>query len=341
MKILIDGRSMTSQISGIGRYTLELTKAYVAKFGENNVTVIVNYPPTYLPYKWIKCPYDRHSFIDNLKFSAFLAKQDYDIYHSGDLIGPFWHKSGKQHIITVHDLMFFIVPDFFSMGSIRAYLRKCRIKPFFKYMLHDADLIVSVSQATHEDLKRIYGYNSIVVREGINQIAYGEDPEPYDGLKPNSYFLYVGLGAPHKNIQFMIDAFLKAKTDRKLVICGKGHTPVDSQRIIYLGFVSDRQLSYLYQNCAAFIFPSKYEGFGLPILEALSHHCKVFSSNAGSLGEFSKGIIYFFNPYKEEELLTLIENCDSIHIDEKKIDNYLQHFEWKNIWNEFFSEYIK
>lgn len=123
----------------------------------------------------------------------------------------------------------------------------------------------------------------------------------------------------------MVNAFLSTNTEKKLVICGKGHHIIKSNRIIYTGYIEDKELDYLYQNCSAFIFPSKYEGFGLPILEALSYHCKVFSSNAGSLGEFSSEIIHFFNPYEEKELVTLINNCDNIKIDNNAIDKYLEN----------------
>lgn len=337
MKILIDARSATHQLSGIGRYTLELTKAYIRQYGFDDVTIIINKPIPYLPFKTIVCPYNRHSIIDNILFTIFLYKQDYQIYHSGDFIGPFWHKKDKYHIITCHDLMWFIVPDFFKLNRIKILLRKIRIKFFFKLVVNDANKIISVSQTTHNDLLRLYKKESIVLREGINQIHSNEAINEFMNLKKNSFFLYVGLGAPHKNINFLTKVFLSSKSNKKLVICGKGHIPIISDRIIYTGYIKDDHLDYLYRNCAAFIFPSKYEGFGLPILEALSYHCKVFSSNAGSLGEFSPEIIYFFNPNNENELLDLIENCDMLKINEQSIEKYLDNFKWENIWQEFFT----
>lgn len=334
-KILIDGRSITPQLSGISRYIIELTKGYIRQYGEENVATIVNEPIDYFIFKQITCPYKRYLFIDNVKFTLWLSKQSYQIYHSGDIIGPFWHQKGKRHIITCHDLMYFIIPDFFRMGIIKTTLRKLRIKEFFRYVVKDADLIVSISKATHDDLKRIYNVDSIILREGINKIKHEDIEEEYKDLKKDSFFLYVGLGTPHKNIDFMVKAFLTSKTDKKLIICGKGHYPINSDRIIYTGYIEDKYLDYLYRNCSAFIFPSKYEGFGLPILEALSYHCKVFSSNAGSLAEFSPKVVHFFNPYKEKELQCLIENCDDIKTNNKIIDEYLSNFSWEEIWKEF------
>lgn len=339
-KIIIDGRSMTTQMSGISRYTLELIKSYINRYGENNVVIIVNDTIPYLKYKYIICPYKRHSIIDTIRFSIFLSKQEYQIYHSGDMIGPFWHKKNKYHIITCHDLMYFTVPNFFNMNPFKTLLRKLRIKELFKYIISDADRIISVSKTTHDDLLRIFKKESIILREGINLIKHDNNNSSlYKNLKNNTFFLYVGLGSPHKNINFLINAFLASKTTKKLVICGKGHIPIKSNRIIYTGYIEDKDLDYLYRNCAAFIFPSKYEGFGLPILEALSYHCKVFSSNAGSLGEFSNEVISFFNPYQKDELIKLIENCDNIQIDIPKIDKYLTYFNWENIWKEYHEKY--
>lgn len=99
-QILIDGRSITPQLSGISRYIIELTKGYARQYGEENLLIIVNNYTRYIPFKQIICPYNRHSFRDNIKFSIWLSKQNYKIYHSGDMIGPFWHKKGVKHIIT-------------------------------------------------------------------------------------------------------------------------------------------------------------------------------------------------------------------------------------------------
>ena len=80
IQILIDGRSSTPQLSGISRYIIELTKGYAKQYGEKNLTIIVNNPISYLPFKQTICPYKRHGFRDNIKFSIWLSKQNYEIY---------------------------------------------------------------------------------------------------------------------------------------------------------------------------------------------------------------------------------------------------------------------
>lgn len=340
MKILIDGRSITPQISGISRYVYHLIEGYVDAYGYDSVTIVLNKPIINFPYQYIICSYNRHSLLGSLRFSFFLNKLEYDVFHSGDMTGTIWHKKGKKHIITVHDLMFLSVSEFYKSNSYKNKIRRLKNYWMFYWILRNADLRISISATTKSDLKKYYSFDSIVLREGVNEIKKAKTKMPdYQGLKKNSYFLYVGLGAPHKNIQFMVDAFLKAQTDKQLVICGKEHKQITNNRVIYTGWIEDEELDFLYQNCAAFIFPSLYEGFGLPILEALSYHCKVFSSNAGSLSEFSSKYVWFFNPYQQNELIHLIETCDHLKIDTKGIDEYLTYFDWKKIWKEFHQTY--
>ena len=335
MKVLIDGRSISSQTSGISRYTYELIKSYVRVYDADSVKVILNQEIKDFPYSYIICPFHRHSFTENIKFSFFLARIDYDIYHASDLIGPFFHKKTSIHILTIHDLMLFKVKGFCRLSRLHEIARKFKFKNFWRSILQDADIIISVSETTKKDVKDIFGINSIVFREGVNNLECVSLPDVSIMLPCGSYFLYVGLAMPHKNVQFLIDVFLKSDTDKKLVICGKGHKPFPSDRIVYTGWVNDASLDYLYRNCAAFIFPSLYEGFGLPILEALSYHCRVFSSDAASLGEFSNSVLSFFSPTDENSLRFLIENCDHIPINDILIDKYLKNFSWGKIWTEF------
>lgn len=342
MKVLIDGRSIMPQISGIGRYTDELIKGYIKEYGSQSVVVILNKAIKDFPYSYVLCPYHRHSLWGNIKFSCYLQKMDYDIYHAGDLIGPFHKKRGVTHIVTVHDLMLLTVKGFSRLPFWRNLLRKLKFRFFWMLILRQANLIISVSKTTQRDVKNIFGLNSIVLREGVNHITKQDisSYHQYNHLNIGEFFLYVGLAMPHKNIDFLVDTFLASKTDKKLVICGKGHTPVVSDRIVYTGWVEDKDLDFLYRHCAAFIFPSLYEGFGLPILEALSYHCRVFSSNAGALGEFSSEVLSFFAPTDKKHLQYLIEHCDEIIVNESLIDSYLLNFDWVRIWAEF-HQYLK
>lgn len=104
----------------------------------------------------------------------------------------------------------------FSSYSNKSGTTQITHKIFFKYVAKDADTIISVSKTTHDDLKRIYNIDSIILPEGINRIKNKDISKEYKGLKNNSFFLYVGLGAAHKNIDFMVNAFLSTNTEKNL-----------------------------------------------------------------------------------------------------------------------------
>lgn len=129
----------------------------------------------------------------------------------------------------------------------------------------------------------------------------------------------------------MIECFLQSKTSKKLVLCGKSDRTFDNDRIIHLGFVQDAVLDVLYKNCAAFVFPSKYEGFGLPILEALARGAHVYSSNAGALSEFNNKFINFFNPYEPQSLISLFNNNETKKYSDYELSQYLEQFNWQAI----------
>lgn len=118
---------------------------------------------------------------------------------------------------------------------------------------------------------------------------------------------------------------------------------IDDNRIIYLNFVSDSELKVLYENCAAFIFPSKYEGFGLPILEALNYKVKVISSTGGALKEFPKNVIDYFEPDNLQSLIKCIQNIDNYDIDKLELEKVIENYSWNNIeklFNKYWKEWL-
>lgn len=204
------------------------------------------------------------------------------------------------------------------------------IEVIIRRTLKNSDIVVSVSETTKEDIKNIYKYDSVVIPEGINVIQV-KDKE-VEKLKDMKFFLYVGNSRPNKNLKFLIETFLDSRTDYKLVLVGNNNNlQINDSRIKALGFVSDEELSWLYKNCEAFIFPSLYEGFGLPVLEAIYKGSKVYCSTGGSLKEFSEKLVKKFDPYDEYELRHLLENTDKIVFDKEKQLDELKKYTWENI----------
>jgi glycosyltransferase involved in cell wall biosynthesis len=165
-------------------------------------------------------------------------------------------------------------------------------------------------------------------------------------LDPKSYILYVGTLQPRKNIPVLVDAFydiLKEYPDYKLVIAGKKgwlyediFSYVEKRNlqgsVLFPGFVSDEMLAQLYAHAACYVLPSLYEGFGIPILEAMSCGCPVIASYASSLPEVGGEACLYFDPQNPKELadkMRIILSDTSIRKEYvKKGKKQVQQFSW-------------
>lgn len=330
MKILLDGRLISDKPTGISRYSRELVKIYQNNYGYENVEVIINEDLKEKPFKYIKTKFKPFSIINFFKFHKFLQERDAEIYHTLYHSNSFFKDKKKKYITTFHDIGHKILKSKINDNFIKDILVKLGIEVIIRRTLKNSDIIVSVSETTKEDIKNIYKYDSIVIPEGINVIQV-KDKE-IEKLKDKKFFLYVGNSRPNKNLKFLMETFLESKTGYKLVLVGNNNNlQINDSRIKGLGFVSDEELSWLYKNCEAFIFPSLYEGFGLPVLEAIYKGSKVYCSTGGSLKEFSEKLVKKFDPYNRDELRYLLENTDKIIFDKKKQLDELEKYTWRNI----------
>lgn len=219
----------------------------------------------------------------------------------------------KKCIVTIHDIIPYKMKEFFPSKLKRIYMKLI----FFlikKYSIK----VVSVSECTKKDLVDIFHYsvNQIVnIYNGLNHELFFQHPkkevndfrEKYNLEK--EYLLTVGIGKGHKNLGFIIDSlsplWLEESLDLPLVIAGAGGKipehlietirPVE-KFIIPFQKISYEELPLLYQSAKMLIFPSLYEGFGFPPLEAQGVGCPVLSSNLSVMPEVLGGSAYYFNP---------------------------------------------
>ncbi len=227
-------------------------------------------------------------------------------------------------VVTVHDLSFLRYPHFFS-GRKNLWHRALGVKS----ILRRADRIVAVSENTKNDIveltgvpaekvKVIYSGNNLVAREV-------SDEEAKEFLEPKGlngrFILYLGTIEPRKNLIGLIRAFNELRSrDRKydglrLVLAGgrgwksraiyqeKEKSPYSSD-IIFLGYISKKEKEILYSKASVFLYPSFYEGFGFPPLEAMSYSLPVVCSNVSSLPEVVGGAAIMVNPAVPEEIAT-------------------------------------
>ncbi|MBI4318695.1 MAG: glycosyltransferase family 4 protein [Chloroflexi bacterium] len=229
-----------------------------------------------------------------------LISRDIDVLHSTGYVQPF--ACSRRSVVTVHDLSFELFPEAFNRAN-RLYLGA-----FTRFSVRRADRIIAVSENTKRDLVRLLGAEP----EKIDVIYHGvetffrpiDDAVLLDAFRrehqvPEHYILFVGTLEPRKNLKTLVAAFARLKRagfPHKLVIGGaKGWRWGDvfatveelglAQEVVFIGYV-DLARQPLWYNCAdLFAYPSVYEGFGFPVLEAMACGTPVVTSRAASLPE--------------------------------------------------------
>ncbi|RMH01953.1 MAG: glycosyltransferase family 1 protein [Chloroflexi bacterium] len=315
-RVGIDVTAALTQGGGIGRYTRELVRAVTAVDQTHEYHFFSARPPATLPVSdplpsgehvhHHPAPLDEH-WLYRLWYRLRLPipvqwfTGSLDLFHSPDFVLP----PVAGHIptlLTVHDLSFVHYPDTFPENLV-AYLN--RVVP---WSVRRATHVLADSQATKTDLETIWG----VPAEKITVLYCGvnEHFRPVtDGKRITAvlrkyqldnipYILTVGTVQPRKNYQMLIRAFAPIATQfpHHLVIAGgRGWLYDDmlaevqrlnlTDRVHFIGFVDDDDLPALYSAATLFVFPSLYEGFGLPLLEAMACGTPVVTSNASSLPE--------------------------------------------------------
>lgn len=227
---------------------------------------------------------------------------------------PIIRKLGLKTLITVHDLGAQYLPQTHQLKQ-RLYLNFMTY-----YQLKSATGIIAVSQATKKDLIKKVGIDPkkiTVIYEGYDKELYQPLPlqqsilQKYQ-LKPNSFFLFVGTIQPRKNLTRLIQAFANylkiSSTQDKLVLIGSKGWLSDEiytlpkqlnieTRVLFLGYIKDKELPYFYSGAKALLFPSLFEGFGIPILEAMACGCPVLTSNISSMPEVAGNGAILVDPY--------------------------------------------
>lgn len=245
------------------------------------------------------------------------ASAGFDLVHGTTPYGTFRSTKFKK-IITICDVTPLLFPE--AHGRMNVWHHRFVLPAILK----QADHIITISEASKQDIIRCFKVpdNKITVTLLAADNAFRPDPSgiPSDGITqlPRPYILNVGTLEPRKNLEGLLRAFAAARhkgMPHSLVITGArgwGRSPLASlvrelaldDAVIFTGFVEDTDLPHLYGRADFFVYPSLYEGFGLPILEAMSCGTPVITSNVSSMLEVSGDAAILADPRSEAELMT-------------------------------------
>jgi len=356
MRICIDISPAVHRRAGLGRYAQELTATLLAIDAENEYVAFYNRPSE----AQIDPPFDRLPHLTtNLpnkpwRMSVLLAQlahlpQDrlfpgVDLFHATDHLSP--RLSRVRSVFTLHDLVFRFHPET-HMPLNRWFLTL--MMPRF---LRAADAVIAVSQCTKRDAMRLYGLDEAKIRviyEGVNTRFRPADSEAIKDVRaryglPERFILYVGTIEPRKNLTILLEAYQALRSQGsnfKLVIVGKKGWLYKGffQRlrelglegeVVFPGFVPDEDLPALYSAANLFVFPSLYEGFGLPPLEAMACGTPVIASNVSSLPEVVGEAGIMVEPRDVRALAEAMERVlmDNREVGEKELQQAAR-FSWE------------
>lgn len=358
MKIGIDARNLlTKHYTGIARYIYENIHAWARLYPQHEFYL---FSPKRLHLE-LKLPPNWHIIDDTkttngkiwflLELPALVKKYNVDVFWGPSFTLP--RKNDKtKYFVTVHDLALF---KFKGIGELK---NTIRVKGLTKRACKSADGIITISKTTAEDVHELLG----IPKEKIYVSYIGGLPSTFspeygcDKTKVNpvlqfeeDYFLFISTIEPRKNVLTIIKAFElykeKTKSSMKLVLAGKKgwrcepiYQAVENSRycndIIMPGFISDDDKAYLLSNACAFVFPSLYEGFGIPILEAFAYDVPVITANVSSMPEVAGNAAFYVNdPFDIDALSQQMLNVSTLSNEDKrrlsdKMKMRLQMFSW-------------
>lgn len=251
--------------------------------------------------------YQEFTFAEQFGYKRFIKKLRPDLVHFAMTHQPVWYRG--RVVTTMHDLttMRFTNPD---KQRLVFWFKQMVYKWVVKKVARKSTAILTPSEFTKQDVVRYTGVNPAKITvTRLAAEAITDQPDPIVGLEDKQFLVYVGRPTPHKNLERLIDAFAKLRASHPelmLVLAGKkdaNYKRIESdvaarsiRGVYFTGFVSEGRLRWLYEHCAAYVFPSLSEGFGLPGLEAMAHGAPVVSSNATCLPEIYGEAAHYFDP---------------------------------------------
>jgi glycosyltransferase involved in cell wall biosynthesis len=322
---VLDARTATPHFPGIGRYASNLGRAMAPLLSPDERLTVLHDPAHMPPLSALPgvqmLPVDTSPFSPAQQFvlPRLLARLRADLYHSAYFLMPYAPRPrGIPTLLTVYDLIPLLLPQ---QSTLRARLLARWAN---RLALRAAQRVLAISDATRRDYLTQFRLPAEKIQSiplAADSAFVGQSAERVAAMRsrcglPERYVLYVGSNKPHKNLGRLVEAWARLKRRHEpLVVAGAwdAHYPEPRQRaaalgleneVRWLGPVPDEELPALYSGALLFIFPSLYEGFGLPVLEAMACGTPVVCSNGSSLPEVAGEAALFVDPLSTEALVT-------------------------------------
>ncbi|MBI2411296.1 MAG: glycosyltransferase family 4 protein [Candidatus Kerfeldbacteria bacterium] len=368
MRIGIDARFYGGEQSkGLGRYTQKLIEHLAAYDHTNEYVVFLqqdgfnawnipnnNFTPVLAPYRW-------YTFREQLLMPLKIRAANVDLMHFPHFNVPLLYGWLRPFIVTVHDLIILHFPTerATTLGPLLYTIKHLAGKLVMRHAVKQARHILTVSEFSKQDIMSYYHLPA----EKIQVTYEAAEPvsahltaaeitkvlEKYDISKP--YLLYVGNVYPHKNLEVVIDLLAELKKRGTpplwhIVLVGRedyfykrlkaeARAKNIDEYIVFTDFVPDDELPALYTNAQAYIFPSHYEGFGLPALEAMSYGTPVLAARSSCLPEILGDAALYFDPNDISGIINAVERImNDEHLRAHLIQastTQLRQYSWKTM----------
>jgi glycosyltransferase involved in cell wall biosynthesis len=324
VRIAIDARKLRDY--GIGTYVRNLLRhlaridastEYVVLCRQTDCATVTALGPNFRPVPERAAPY---SVREQLSVPMDLRRERVDLFHAPHYVLP--PLARCRSVVTIHDCIHLRFPQYLPNRVAYAYARAS-----LWVATHRSDRVLTVSEASKRDILRYFRVpeNKIDVIYNAIDERFGQPPQPEEIERVREryqldgpFILYAGNIKPHKNLERLIEAFHSLRRDGsfdhvRLLIIGDEISKYATLRravhrhklhkyVRFFGFVPDETLASLYRLASVFVFPSLYEGFGLPPLEAMASGTPVITSNVSSLPEVVGDAALLIDPYEPESI---------------------------------------
>lgn len=344
----------STKFTGIGKYTQQLIK-HLAKIDKQNTYLLYfnnpefeSFQPKSDNFHKILVDAPHYSLKEQTKFPLVIHKTNPDLVHFTHFNSPLL--SIKPQVTTIHDLTL----NFYPGKKYNKTYQRLAYKGILHKSLKASKRIIAVSKNTEQDLHKLYSFTrkkTTTIYEGVDEIFQQDIQKPdLEFELPKKYLLYTGNWRSHKNLPNLIKAFHILKEEYnykgKLILTGKPNPLYPQTKstitryklnddVIMPGLIPEGHLPYLYQQAQCYVFPSFYEGFGLPILEAFATKTPVCTSNTSCLPEIGGNATLTFNPNDPTEIaLRINQILTTKDLREKLIQNgteRLQEFSFQKM----------